>query len=100
MDLELVAYRIRYIQETLGNATIVEDNGPSDEVPVGSTVVIREDGMNEDEEYKITGVAKTSEGKISYKSPIGAALLGKEKGRKVKVKTPDGSVTFEIIDIR
>lgn len=100
MDLELVAYRIRYIQETLGNATIIEDNGPSDEVRIGSTVVIREDGTNEDEEYKIAGVATRSEGKISYKSPIGAALLGKEKGQKVKALTPDGSVTFEIIDIR
>ena len=102
MDLELVAYRIRYIQETLGNATIIEDNGPSDEVRVGSTVVIREDGMNENEEYKIVSSAEANprERKISRKSPIGAALLGKEKGRKVKALTPDGLVIFEIIDVR
>ena len=102
MDLELVTYRIRYIQETLRNAAIIEDNGPSDEVRIGSTVVIREDGMNEDEEYKIVGSAEANprERKISRNSPIGAALLGKEKGRKVKVQTPDGTVKFKIIDVR
>ena len=100
--LSLVAGQIGHIQRTLDRATIVEDNGPSDEVRVGSTVVIREDGTNEDEEYKIVGSAEAnpSKGKISRKSPIGAALLGKEKGQKVKTRTPDGSVIFEIIDIQ
>ena len=100
MNRKLVADRISYIQGALRNATIIEDNGPSDEVRIGSTVVIREDGTNEDEEYKIAGVAKTSEGKISHKSPIGAALLGKKKGQKVKIKTPGGAVKFKIVDVR
>ena len=102
MDLELVAYRIRYIQETLRNATIIEDNGPSDEVRIGSTVVIREDGTNEDEEYRIVDSAEANlrERKISRNSPIGAALLGKKKGQKMKVETPDGSVKFKIVDVR
>lgn len=98
--LSLVAGQIGHIQGTLNRATIVEDNGPSDEVRIGSTVVIREDGTNEDEEYKIAGVAKTSEGKISHKSPIGAVLLGKKKGQKVKIKTPGGAVKFKIVDVR
>ena len=98
--LSLVTGQISYIQGTLNRATIVEDNGPSDEVRIGSTVVIREDGTNENEEYKIAGVATRSEGKISHKSPIGAALLGKKKGQKVKVETPGGSVKFKIVDVR
>ena len=98
--LSLVAGQIGHIQGTLNRATIIEDNGPSDEVRIGSTVVIREDGMNEDEEYKIAGVATRSEGKISHKSPIGAALLGKKKGQKVKVQTPGGTVKFKIVDVR
>ena len=100
--LSLVAGQISYIQGTLSRATIIEDNGPSDEVRIGSTVVIREDGTNEDEEYKIVDSAEANprERKISRNSPIGAALLGKEKGQKVKTRTPDGPVTFEIIDVR
>ena len=102
MNRKLVADRIRYIQETLSYATIIEDNGAHDEVRIGSTVVIREDGTNEGEEYKIVGSAEANprERKISRNSPIGAALLGKEKGQKVKTRTPDGPVIFEIIDVR
>ena len=94
--------RIQHIEAVLRRATVVEDEGPSDEVKIGSTVVIREDGTNEDEEYKIVGSAEANprERKISQKSPIGAALLGKKKGRKVKVQTPDGPVKFNIVDVR
>lgn len=94
--------RIQHIEAILRTATIIEDNGSSDEVRIGSTVVIREDGTDKDEEYKIVGSAeaKPRERKISQKSPIGAALLGEKKGRKVKVQTPDGPVKFKIIDVR
>ena len=94
--------RIQHIEAILRHATVIEDNGSSDEVRIGSTVIIREDGTDEDEEYKIVGSAEANprERKISQKSPIGAALLGKKKGRKVKVETPDGTVKFTIIDVR
>lgn len=94
--------RIQHIEAILRHATVVEDQGPSGEVRIGSLVIIREDGTDEDEEYKIVGSAEANprERKISQKSPIGAALLGKKKGRKVKVETPDGPVKFTIIDVR
>ena len=84
------------------NATVVDNAGPSDEVRIGSVVVIREDGAGEDEEYRIVGSAEANprERKISQKSPIGSALLGKTRGRKINVKTPDGLVKFKIVDIR
>ena len=94
--------RIQHIEAILRRATVVEDEGPSDEVKIGSTVIIREDGTNEDEEYKIVGSAEANprERKISQKSPIGKALLGKKKGRKVTALTPDGPVKFNIVDVR
>lgn len=94
--------RIQHIEAILRDATIIEDNGPSDEVRIGSTVVIREEGTDEDEEYKIVGSAEANprERKISQKSPIGKVLLGEKKGRKVRVQTPDGPVKFKIIDVR
>mgnify|MGYP002653169222 CR=1 FL=1 len=94
--------RIQHIEAILRNAIVVEDEGPSDEVRIGSTVIIREDGTDEDEEYKIVGTAEANprERKISQKSPIGAALIGKRKGKKVKVQTPSGVINFKIIDIQ
>lgn len=94
--------RIQHIESILRNAIVVEDNGPSDEVRIGSTVIIREDGTDEDEEYKIVGTAEANprERKISQKSPIGAALIGKKKGKKIKVETPMGMIKFKIVDIQ
>ena len=94
--------RIQHIEAILRNAIVVEDEGPSDEVRIGSTVIIREDGTDEDEEYKIVGTAEANprERKISQKSPIGAALIAKRKGKKAKVQTPSGVINFKIIDIQ
>ncbi len=94
--------RIQHIESILRNATIVENSGPSDEVRIGSTVIIREDGTDEDEEYKIVGSAEANpqERKISHESPIGAALLGKKKGKKFKVETPGGLIKFKVIDVK
>ena len=93
--------RIQHIEAILRNATVVDDSGPSDEVRIGSVVVIREDGLDEDEEYKIVGSAEANpqERKISHESPIGAALLGKKKGKKVKVETPGGTIKLKIISV-
>ncbi|MDE2821763.1 MAG: transcription elongation factor GreA [Chloroflexota bacterium] len=101
-QLGFIEGRVQHIEAILRNATVVDNAGPSDEVRIGSVVVIREDGTGEDEEYRIVGSAEANprERKISQKSPIGSALLGKTRGRKVDVKTPDGIVKFKIVDIR
>ena len=94
--------RVQHIEAILRNAIVVDNREPSDEVRIGSTVIIQEDGTCEDEEYKIVGSAEANprERKISQKSPIGSALLGKKKGKKVKVPTPDGVIKFKIVDVR
>ncbi len=101
-QLGFIEGRVQHIEAILRQAIIIENAGPSDEVRIGSTVVIQEDGTDDDEEYKIVGSAEANprERKISQKSPIGAALLGKKKGRKVKVNTPDGVIKFKIVDVR
>lgn len=101
-QLGFIEGRVRHIEAILLNATIVEDAGPSDEVRIGSTVIIEEVGSGEEEEYKIVGSAEANprESKISHSSPIGAALLGEQVGAKVNVSTPDGKIRFKIIEIR
>jgi len=90
--------RIQRLETILREAIVVESNGPSDEVRIGSKVTIREEGGDDDEIYMIVGPAEANprEGKISQKSPIGAALLNRRKGDKVKVETPNGKITFKI----
>lgn len=71
---------------------------PTDRVAYGSTVVL----YDLEKEEKVTYKLLTSEesdpenGQISTVSPIGQALIGKEEGDEVKVKTPNGWRSFEI----
>lgn len=93
--------RIRYLEDILRNAVIIEDDGQSNVVRLGCDVTVQEEDM-EPETYKIVGPAEANprEGRISNESPLGKALMGKKKRAKVKVKTPDGgTLVFKIIDI-
>lgn len=71
---------------------------PTDRIAYGSTVVL----FDLEKEEKVTYELVTSEesdpenGKISTVSPIGQALMGREEGDEVKVKTPTGWRNFEI----
>lgn len=96
--MSLLDGRIQYIEEVLRNAQIIENDGSTDQVRLGSTVTIREEGFDDDEVYTIVGAAEANpqEGKISAKSPIGEALITRKKGDKVKVKTPDGTIVLKI----
>lgn len=94
--------RIQYLEHVLRSATIISNNGASEEVRIGSEVTIVEDGGDEEETYMIVGAAEANprEGRISNESPIGGALLGRQKGEKVRVKTPGGEVIFKIKQIK
>jgi transcription elongation factor GreA len=90
--------RIQYLENVLRAAVIIENDGGSDEVQLGSEVTIRDAESDEDETYMIVGAAEANprEGKISQRSPIGAALLGHKKGDKVRVQTPVGEMVIKI----
>lgn len=93
--------RIQHIENILQNAVLIESDGKTDEVRIGSTVTIREDGTKDDEKYTIVGAAEANpaDGRISQKSPIGSALLGHKKGDKVRCHTPNGVIIFKIRSI-
>lgn len=92
--------RIQELQAILREATIVDGTSGSDEVSVGSTVVVSEEGRG-NQTYYLVGVTEASprEGKISNESPIGQALLGKKIGDTAVAQTPGGEISMEIIDI-
>jgi transcription elongation factor GreA len=93
--------RVRDIEDILRRAQIIDDDGPSDIVRVGSTVTVSEEGYDEEETYSIVGAAEAApaEGRISNESPIGQALIGARKGQIVNVNTPGGSIEFTILSI-
>jgi len=93
--------RILTIKNLLANAVVIDENGSTDVVRLGSTVTIRDMEYGDDETYAIVGSAEVdpANGRISLKSPIGQALLGHRKGDTVQVKVPSGVLHFEVIAI-
>jgi transcription elongation factor GreA len=96
--------RIQQIEYTLKYGEVVEK--PADgSVAVGSTVVIQKVGPEAREPntrtFQIVGSEETDmlSGKISYKSPIGQALMTKKKGDIVSVMTPKGIIEYEIVSV-
>ena len=89
---------ISEIEVTLKNAQIIKSGG-SDEVSIGSTVVLLCNGTRN--EYRIVGSkeANPMEGKISNESPMGEALLGVKKGEKVLIPVPAGEKECQIENI-
>ncbi len=94
--------RIKYLENVLRSAVVIDNKHRSDEVTLGCQVTIVEDGSKEEESYTIVGAAEANprEGKISNESPIGAALLGRKIGEKVNVNTPAGTMTFKVKKIK
>lgn len=91
--------KILTIKQTLERAQIVTKK-KSSKVEVGSHVTIECEGGKKTK-YNIVGENETNplESKISYKSPIGSSLMGKEKGDKVNIDTPKGKLECKIISI-
>jgi len=92
--------RIQYLQSILAQAEIVNDLSETDVVQIGTKVTI-ETSEKEKETYYVVGRAESDpiEGKISYESPLGSALVGHAKGDKVDVLAPGGVFTVKILKI-
>jgi transcription elongation factor GreA len=91
--------RILELENIIRSATIISNNKKKDLVQVGSVVEVKSDG--EKWKFKIVGSeeAKPLEGKISYNSPLGKALLNRKKGEKLEVTTPEGKKEYKILKI-
>ena len=94
--------RIRELKVKIHNAQIIDDTQtPDNEVALGRSVVVRENGYDDEEIYTIVGSTETdpNNGRISNESPIGKALLGHTAGDVVSVKAPAGEIEFEIVRV-
>ena len=96
----LIEDRILEIETTLENAQEIKAY-KKDIVSIGSIVVLKNKFSNEKETYSIVSTYETDpfENKISNKSPLASALIGKTKGDVVMVEAPI-KYEVEILDIK
>ncbi len=98
----LVEARLAQLNKRLRDLSMVDlSRIPADRVGLGSRVVVLDMDRDEEITYELvtSEEADVANGKISTTSPIGRALLGKEVGDVVKVRSPGGLREMEIIEL-
>ena len=100
-DQSFLEGRIQELERVLKNVTIIDEtNVQRGEVSVGTHVTIQEEDYPA-ETYYLVGPkeADPRQGRISYESPIGRALLGHHISETVIAETPNGTIKFKILKI-
>lgn len=89
--------KIIELKDKIRNAQIIKDKNKN-KVGIGDTIVLKN---SKTFKYQIVSEdeANPLEGKISYKSPIGIAVMDKTVGSKVLIETPGGKTEYKIESI-
>ncbi len=93
--------RVKELEGILGLADVIDTSKLSGTIKFGATVRLVDEDTDEEKTYQIVGEpeADIQNGKLNIKSPLARALIGKEDGDSVEVKTPGGEKSYEILSI-
>lgn len=90
--------RIRDLEAMIARSEVIDVSRLSGPIKFGATVVLLDEDSEEEKTYQIVGEAEASieHGLLNMKSPLARALIGKEAGDSVEVRTPGGLRSYEI----
>jgi transcription elongation factor GreA len=94
--------RIKELEGILSLAEVIDPTRLSGAIKFGATITIVDEDSDEEKTYQIVGEteADIEAGKLNIRSPLARALIGKDEGDSVEVKTPGGNRSYEILSIR
>ena len=93
--------RIKELEGILGRAEVIDPTKMSGSIKFGATVTIVDEDTDEEKTYQIVGESEADieNGLLNIKSPLARALIGKDEGDSVEVRTPGGERSYEVISI-
>lgn len=94
--------RITEIESKIARAEVIDVSKLSgSSVKFGAIIKLYDEETDEEQTYQITGMdeADVEKGLLSVSSPLARAVIGKEVGDTVEVKTPSGHKSYEILSI-
>ncbi|MBE0452801.1 transcription elongation factor GreA [Roseovarius autotrophicus] len=93
--------RIKEIESILSLAEVIDPTKLSGPIKFGATVTLVDEDTDEEHTWQIVGEheANIEAGLLNMKSPIARALIGKEAGDSVEVRTPGGERSYEVLKI-
>jgi transcription elongation factor GreA len=94
--------RIQELDRLLRHVQVIEADGRSATVTLGSTVDVVDTATGDRYTYTIVGPVEVdaANGRISHVSPVGAALMGRSEGETARVDAPDGTLHLTVARIR
>jgi len=103
MERQRLEKRIKQLQEILANAEVlVGSNLPPHKVRFNSRVRLLNLNTGQEQQFTLVGSleADAGQGQLSMSSPLGRALLGRAAGDRIRLKTPAGPRSYEILEIQ
>ena len=93
--------RIKELEGALSLAEVIDPAKLSGAIKFGATVTVADEDTDEEKTWQIVGEheANIEKGLLNIKSPIARALIGKEVGDSVEVRTPGGERSYEVLTI-
>jgi transcription elongation factor GreA len=95
--------RIDLLRDKLSRAVLIDPSQvPKDQVAFSSTVRVKDLIFDDEEEFTLVGAGEEDydTGKILITSPLAQGLVGKKIGDRVEIDVPQGTLKFEILEIR
>ncbi|TCM83473.1 transcription elongation factor GreA [Rhodovulum steppense] len=94
--------RIRELEALLSRAEVIDPSKLSGPIKFGATVTLVDEDTDEERTYQIVGEAEADieKGLLNINSPLARALIGKEEGDSIEVRTPGGERGYEVLKIR
>ena len=94
--------RIKELEAFLSLSEVIDPTKLSGSIKFGATVKLVDVDNDEEKIYQIVGEveANIEKGLLNMRSPLARALIGKDEGDTVEVRTPGGQKSYEIISVR
>lgn len=94
--------RIKELDAILGRADIIDVSRLKGAIKFGATVEVVDEDTDEETTYQIVGEpeADIEAGRLNMASPLARALIGKEEGDSVEVRTPGGVRSYEVLSVQ
>jgi transcription elongation factor GreA len=93
--------RVKELEGAISLADVIDPSKLSGSIKFGAKVSLVDEDTDEEKTYQIVGEyeANIEKGLLNIKSPIARALIGKEEGDSVTVRTPGGGKSYEVLKI-
>ena len=93
--------RIKELEGVISRAEVIDPTRLKGPIKFGATVTLVDEDTDEEKTWQIVGEyeANIEHGLLNMKSPIARALIGKEAGDSVEVRTPGGEKSYEVLKV-